>query len=61
MADRSSVHESTGYTPQFSIFTQEISLPSDCINLNPHENETTDNHEFAYNEQQAFQRAFEVI
>ena len=61
MAYRSSVHESMGYTPQFLVFGQELSLPLDCMYLNPQENETTDIHEFVHNKQQAFQRAFELF
>ena len=61
MAYRSSVHESTGYTPQFLVFGQELSLPLDCMYRNPQENATTDIHEFVYNKQQAFQRAFELV
>ena len=61
MAYRSSVHESTGYTPQFLVFGQELSLPLDCMYPKPQENETTDIHEFVYNKQQAFQRAFELV
>ena len=35
MAYRSLVHESTGYTPQFLVFGQELSLPLDCMYPNP--------------------------
>ena len=51
MAYRSSVHESTAYTPQFLVFGQELSLPLDCMYPNPQENATTDIHEFVYNKQ----------
>ena len=61
MAYRSSVHESTGYTPQFLVFGQELSLPLDCMYPNPQENETTDIHEFVHNKQKAFQRAFVLV
>ena len=61
MAYRSSVHESTGYTPQFLVFGQELSLPLDCMYPNPQENVTTDIHEFVHNKQQASQRAFELV
>ena len=40
MAYRPSVHESTGYSPQFPVFGQELSLPSDCMYPNPPENVT---------------------
>ena len=61
MAYRSSVHESTGYTPQFLVFGQELSLPSDCMYPDPKENTMTDIHDFAHNKQQAIQRAFELV
>ena len=61
MAYRSSVDESTGYTPQFLVFGQELSLPVDCMYPSPQENVTTDIHEFVYNKQQAFQRVFELV
>ena len=61
MAYRSSVHESTGYTPQFLVFGQKLSLPLDCMYPNPQEKTTTDVHEFVHNKQQAFQRAFELV
>ena len=61
IAYRSSVHESTRYTPQFLVFGQELSLPLDCLYPNPQENETTAIHEFVHNKQQAFQRAFELV
>ena len=61
MAYRSSVHESTGYTPQFLVSGQELSLPLDCMYPNPQEITTTDIHDFVHNKQQAFQRAFELV
>ena len=61
MVYRSSVHESTGYTPQFLVFGQESSLTLDCMYPNPQEIVTTDIHKFVHNEQQAFQRAFELV
>ena len=61
MAYRSSVHESTGYTPQFLVFGQELSLPLDCMYPQPQENNTSDIHKFVHNKQQAFQRAFELV
>ena len=61
MAHRSSVHESTGCTPQFLVFGQELGLPLDCMYPNPQENAITDIHEVVHNKQQAFQRAFELV
>ena len=61
MACQSSVHESTGYTPQFLIFGQELSLPSDCMYPNPQGNATTGIHEFGHKKQRKFQQAFELV
>ena len=61
MAHRSSVHESTGYTPQFLVFGQQLSLPFDCMYPNPQEKTTTDIHEFVHIKQRAFLRAFELF
>ena len=51
MSYRSSVQESTGYTPQFLVFGQESNLPLDCMCPNPQENATTDNPKFVHNKQ----------
>ena len=61
IAYRSSVHESTGYTPQFLVFGQELSLPLDCMYPHPQGNETSDIHEFVHNKQQAFERVFKLV
>ena len=61
MAYQSSVHKSTGYTPQFLVFGQQLSLPLDCMYPNPQENTTADNHIFVHNKQQAFQRAIQLV
>ena len=61
LAYRSFVHESTGYTPQFLVFGQELSLPMKCMYLNPQEKEITDNHDFVHIKRQAFQRVFELV
>ena len=61
MAYRSSEHESTGYTPQFLVFGQKLSLLLDCMYPNLQENETNDFPEFVHNKQEAFQRVFELV
>ena len=38
-----------------------MSLPLDCMYLNPQKSETTDIHVFVHNKQQAFQRAIELV
>ena len=60
-AYRSSVHESTGYTPQFPVFGQELSLPLDCMYPKPQETEITNIHKFVHNKQQAFQLTFALV
>ena len=61
MAYRPSVHESTGYTPHFLVFGQELIVFLDCMYPKPKRIATTDFHEFVHNKQQAFQRAFELV
>ena len=61
MAYWSSEQESTGYTPQFLVYGQELSVPLDCMYLSPQENETIDLHQFVHKKKQAFQRAFELV
>ena len=61
MAYRSSVHESTRFTPQFRVFGQELRLPLDCMYPKPQEPETTAIHELEQDKQQAFQQTFAVI
>ena len=61
MAYRSSVLESTGYTPLFLVFEQKLNLPSDCLYPKPEKNNTTDIHDFLHNKRQAFQRVDELV
>ena len=61
MAYRSSVHESTGYTPQFLVQGQEISLPIDIMYPNPEWEGPSNVDNFVYQRQKAFQRAFELV
>ena len=61
MAYGSSVHELTGYTPQFLVFGQELCLPLDCMYPNPQKIATIGFHEFVHKKQQALQRAFELV
>ena len=61
MADWSSVQESTAYTPQFLVFGQALSLPLNCMYLNPRKKETTVIHKFVHRKQQIFQGAFELV
>ena len=61
MAYRSSVHESTGYTPQFLVHGRETSLPLDLMFPSPESDCTTNVHEFVHQRKQAFQRAFALV
>ena len=46
MAYRTSVHESTGYTPHFLVYGQEVCLPIDFMYPNPSDQPPADIHEF---------------
>ena len=45
MAYRTSVHESTGYTPHFLVYGQEVCLPIDLMYPNPSDQPPVDIHE----------------
>ena len=61
MAYRSSVHESTGYSPQFLVHGREISLPIDLMHPAPEAEKPMSPTDFVYNRKLAFQRAFELV
>ena len=61
MAYRSSVHESTGYTPQFLVYGPETSLLLDLMLPSPESDCPTNVHEFVHPRKQAFQRAFALV
>ena len=46
LAFRTSIHASTGYTPQFLVFGEEINLPIDIQYLLPEQPNKTDVHQF---------------
>ena len=58
-ACRTSVHESTGYTPHFLLYGQEISLPVDIMNPNPNNQSTLNTNDFVSAQKLAFQKAYE--
>ena len=60
MAFRTSVHESTGYTPQFLVFGEEIKLPIDIQYPSPEQPNKTDVHQFVQQKRVDMQRAHEV-
>ena len=57
MAYRTSVHESTGYTPHFLVYGQEFRLPIDFMYPNPSDQPPADIHEFVSARQIRFQKA----
>ena len=60
MALRTSVHESTGYTPQFLVFGEEINLPIDFQYPSPEQPNKTDVHQFVQQKRIDMQRAHEA-
>ena len=60
MAFRTSVHESTGYTPQFLVFGEEYNLPIDFQNPSPEQPNKTDVHQFVQQKRVGMQRAHEA-
>ena len=60
MAIRTSVHESTGYTPQFLVFGKEINLPIDIQYPSPEQPNKTDVHQFVQQKRVDMQRAHEA-
>ena len=61
MAYRSSVHESTGFSPQFLVQGRELTLPIDVMYPNPDQAPLTTLDDFVYKRKKAFQRAFELV
>ena len=60
MAFRTSVHESTGYTPQFLVFGEETNLPIDIQYPSPEQPNKTDVHQFVQQKRVDMQRAHEA-
>ena len=60
MAFRTSVHESTGYTPQFLVFGKEIILPLDIQYPSPEQPSKTHVHQFVQQKRVDMQRAHEA-
>ena len=60
MAFRTLVLESTSYTPQFSVFGEEINLPIDIQYLSPEQHNETDVHQFVQQKRVDMQRAHEA-
>ena len=60
MAFRTSVHESTGYTPQFLVFGEEINLPIDIQYPSPEQPNKIDVHQFVQQKRVDMQRPHEA-
>ena len=61
MAYRSSVHESTGFTPFFLVFGHEISLPLDVMYRPPSSMTPIDVHDWVLQKEEAFRQAYELV
>ena len=61
MAYRSSVHESTGFTPQYLDFGHEISLPLDLMYRPPPGTIPVDVHDWVSQKEEAFRQAYELV
>ena len=60
-AYRSSVHESTGFTPHNLVFGQEISLPLDLMCRPPPSTTPTGVHDWVSQKEEAFHQAYELV
>ena len=58
-AYRTSVHESTGYTPHFLVYGQEICLPIDFMYPSPNDHLPSSTNEYVSARKLAFQKAYE--
>ena len=61
MAYRSSVHESTGFTPHYLVFGHETSLPLDLMYPPPPSTTTIDVHDWVSQKEKAFRQAYELV
>ena len=61
MAYRSSVHESTGFTPHYLVSGHEIFLPLDLMYRPPSSTTPIDVHDWVSQKAEAFQQAYELV
>ena len=61
LAYRSSVHESTGFTPQYLVFGHEISLPLDLMYRPPPSTTPVDVNDWVSQKEEAFRQAYELV
>ena len=61
MSYRSSVHESTGFTPQYLVFGDEISLPLDLMYRPPPGTTPVDVNDWVSQKEEVFRQAYELV
>ena len=61
MAYRSSVHESSGFTPHYLVFGHELSLPLDLMYRSPPFTTTIDVHDWVSQKEKAFHQTYELV
>ena len=61
MAYRTSVHESTGFTPHYLVFGHEISLHLDLMYRPPPSTTPTDVHDWVSQKEKTFRQAYELV
>ena len=61
MANRSSVHESTGFTPHYLVFGHELSLPLDLMYRPPPSTTPVDVNDWVSQKEEAFPQAYELV
>ena len=61
LAYRSSVHESTGFTPHYLVFGHEISLPLDLMYRPPPGTTPVDVNDWVFQKEEAFRQAYEIV
>ena len=61
MAYRSSVHESTGFTPHYLVFGHEISLPLHLMYRPPPSTTPVDVNDWVSQKEEAFRQAYELV
>ena len=61
MAYRSSVHQSTGFTPHYLVFGHEISVPLDLMYRPPPSTTPVDVNDWVSQKKEAFRQAYELV
>ena len=61
MVYRSSVHDSTGFSPHYLVFGHEFSLPSELMYRPPPSTTPIDVHDWVLQKEEAFRQAYELV